>query len=364
MPNRRSPTILDVAKHARVSVGTVSNVLNGTIRVSDARRARVEQAIADLGYTRNMVAQSLRKRQLPLVGLCIPSTSISYFSALVDACEGVALDRGFEIIQVLSHRDPAMELQRVEALLRYRVAGIMLLPSREPAATLDLIASSGTPVVVVDRPTGDPRFDEVTFNNYETMVEGTARLIALGHRRILFVVQDRGLSITVRRIEALHAAAGMAPDDVSVRVVECGHAEADFLFRLRPELGPKHRPTAMIVSNSTLASQTLRLFRTLGIRCPEDMSLLAFDEPEWADLVSPPLSVIRQPTRAIATTAWDFLMTRMRSEQVDVQHAELRAEIIFRESVAPVRTGAGLEQGETRALADPILSGGGAWPKT
>lgn len=351
MVKQKSPTIMDVAKRAQVSVGTVSNVLNGTIRVSEVKRERVNKAISELGYTQNTLAHSLRKRQLPLVGLCLPFTSISYFSALVDACEGLASDRGFEIVQVLSHQDPHTELQRIKALLRYHVAGIMLLPSREPGATLDLIAAHGTPAVLVDRPTGDARFDEVTFNNRETMMEATTRLIALGHRRILFVVRDRTLSVTVRRIEGLHAAARTAQGDVSIRVLECGHSDSEFLSRLRPELGTRHQPTAVIVSNSTLASQTLRVFRTLGVRCPDDVSLLAFDEPEWADLVSPQLSVIRQPTQAIAVTAWDLLMSRMRKEPAEVQHVELRAEVVFRESVAPAKPATILKSVSTGPLA-------------
>ena len=86
---QKSPTIMDVARRAEVSVGTVSNVLNGTIRVSEAKRQRVAAAIAELGYSQNTLARSLRKRQSPLVGLCLPFTSISYFSALLDACESV-----------------------------------------------------------------------------------------------------------------------------------------------------------------------------------------------------------------------------------------------------------------------------------
>lgn len=333
---QRLPTILDVARRAGVSVGTVSNVLNGAIRVSDAKRDRVAAAISELGYTQNMLAQGLRRRRSPLVGLCVPFTSITYFSALVDACEDVASDRGFEIVQVLSHQDPTTELKRVKALLRYHVAGIMLVPSVDPKAVFDLIAASGTPAVVVDRPTADPRFDEVTFNNYEAMTEAIARLVRLGHRRILFVVRNRNLSVTACRIAALKAAA-QAAGDIAVNVVECGGAESTFISRLAPELGSKSRPSALIVSNSTLAAWTLRTFKTLGIRCPEEMSVLAFDEPEWADLVSPQLSVIRQPIRAIALTAWDFLMRRMRQEDIEVEHAELRAEVVFRDSVGPAR---------------------------
>lgn len=333
----KPPTIMDVARRADVSVGTVSNVMSGRIRVSEARRERVLKAIADLGYTQNLMAQGLRRRLAPLVGLCVPFTSISYFSALVDAFEDVAADRGFEIMQVLSHQDSQTELQRVKALLRYHVAGIMLVPNADPQPTLDLITASGTPVVVVDRPVPDHTVDEVTFNNFDTMVEAATRLIALGHRRIVFIFRNPKLSVTIRRIEGLREATRRAGDGVEIRLVRCGYEESSFIARLSPELAGRDRPTAVIASNSTIAAWTYRAFRTLGVRCPDEVSLLAFDEPPWADLVQPSLSVIRQPIQAIALTAWDFLIRRMQHEADTVQRAELRAEIVFRDSVGPAR---------------------------
>jgi LacI family transcriptional regulator len=188
---KKSPTVLDVARSANVSVGTVSNVLNGSIRVSDARRERVLNAIAQLGYKKNLLAQGLRRRRSPIIGLCVPFTTISYFAALVDAFEEVASDRDFELMQALSGLDPAIELQRVNALLRYHIGGLMILPGVKPELVLDVVAQSGTPTVIIDRPVADRRFDQVTFDNRAAMLEATERLIALGHRRILFVVRQK-----------------------------------------------------------------------------------------------------------------------------------------------------------------------------
>jgi len=332
----RIPTVADVAKRAKVSVGTVSNVLGGKVPVSDDRRARVLRAIDDLGYTKNMLALGLRRRRSPVVGLCVPFTSISYFSALVDAFEEVAATRGFEVMQVLSQQDPGKELRRVKALLRYQVGGIIILPSEDPGATFDAVSESGIPMIVVDRPTPDDRFDQVTFNNYAAMHEATTRLIALGHRRIIFIVRQPHLSITAQRITALRDAARQASVDVETKIMHCAYDEASFLGRLSPELPRDRRPTVIIVSNSTLAAWAYRALRSLRLKCPDDISLLAFDEPEWADLVTPRLSVIRQPTREIARTAWEFLVSRMHDEAKDVQRIELQAEVVFRESIVSV----------------------------
>jgi LacI family transcriptional regulator len=342
---------MDVAKRANVSVGTVSNVLNGTIRVSDHRRDRVLKAIEKLGYAQNMLAQGLRRRRSPVVGICVPFTTIRYFAALADAFEEVASDRGFQIMQVLSQQDPVKELERVRALLKYHVSGMIIVPSMQPEATFDLLSTWGIPAVVIDRPTLGRSFDQVTFDNRDVMIEAANRLIALGHRRILFVVRQRNLSVTVQRVEGLHEAARRAAEDVEVQVMECGYDEVSFASRLAVELGRERCPSVVIVSNSTLAAWTLRAFRSSGIRCPGEVSLLAFDDPEWADLVTPRLSVIRQPTREIALTAWEFLMNRMKNEAREVQRVELRAEVVFRESVAPVRL-----LGRPKALASRGLN--------
>jgi LacI family transcriptional regulator len=333
----KSPTINDVAKRARVAVGTVSNVLNATTRVSEAKRERVLKAVADLGYSQNMLAQGLRRQRSPVVGLCVPFTSIAYFAALVDAFEEVASDRGFEIMQVLSRQDPVKEVQRVGSLLRYHVGGIMILPSVNPGAALDMIAANGTPVVVIDRPTRDARFDQVTYDNHGAMLEAMSHLIALGHRRMLFVVRQRHLSVTLDRIEGIRAAIKQSGKAVAVKIVECSYQESSFMAQFGPELAPDRRPTAIIVSNSTLATWAFRGLRSLGIACPDDVSLIAIDDPEWADLVQPTLSVIRPPTRAIALTAWELLMRRMKEEAGEVQRVELRAEVVFRQSVGSPR---------------------------
>ena len=125
-------------------------------------------------------------------------------------------------MQVLTRRDPRVELRRVRELLRHRIAGLLLVPTFDPHATLELIHASGTPAVLVDRPSGDPQFDEVTFNNCEIMHNAVGRLIGLGHRRILFVVQSQRLSISRLRIEALHERAAAARPKVAADVLEVG----------------------------------------------------------------------------------------------------------------------------------------------
>jgi LacI family transcriptional regulator len=333
MERGKRPTVADVAAHAGVSLGTVSNVLNGAIPVSKARRERVLSAIQELGYTQNMLAQGLRSKRAPIVGLCVPHTTIAYFSALVDAFEEVGSSNNIEIMQVLSRQDPDKEYQRVKSLLKYRVGGLILVPTMKPDATYEMIKASGIPTVVVDRaPHGDFPFDRVTFNNRSVMRQAGQGLIQRGHRNILFVVHQRLLNVTVERIAGLQEAAKAAPEEVTTNVVECADQSA-LTALLSSEMRKAKPPTAIVVSNSRLATWVFRALRVLKYSCPKDISLVAFDEPEWADIVTPTLSVVRQPTREIAIMAWRFLMHRMANEAAGLQEIQLEAEVVFRNSV-------------------------------
>ncbi len=331
---RPKPTIFDVAQRADVSVGTVSHVLNDSCKVSEGRRLRVHQAIKELGYLPNSLAQGLRRQRSRLVGLCLPHTSSAYLAALIDVFEEIAANRGYEIMQVLSRNDPLTEIHRVRALLTHRVGGLILVPSFEPHQTCQLVAEAGVPLVIVDRPS-DARFDQVTFDNRAVMGEATRRLIALGHRRLLFVVRFPSLVITRQRIESLLEAVHAAPRPVAAEVLECGEDEGVFAGRLATVMARPEPPTAIIVSNSMIASWMIRALRALRIPCPQQVSLLTFDEPEWADLVTPRLSIVRQPTREIARRAWELLIRRMTDGSGEPERIELHASIELRESVGP-----------------------------
>jgi LacI family transcriptional regulator, galactose operon repressor len=336
MRKGKRSTITDVADKANVSVGTVSNFLNGTTNVSPALRDRIERAMHALGYEQNMLAHAQRRQRAAVVGISVPHVDSAYLAALIESFEDIAAVRGYQVMQVLTRRDPQVELRRVRELLRHRIAGLLLVPTYDPRETLELIHASGTPAVLVDRPNGDERFDEVTFNNREVMRDATDRLIRLGHRRILLVVQSQSLSISRIRIEALRERAAAAPFPVEVSVLEVGDDPQNHAQRLAEALGTASRPLAVVVSNSVIAGRALRALKGAGDAFPSRISLLAFEEPEWAELTSPQLSVIRQPVKAIAREAWELLLRRMRGEAFPVQRLELRAEIVLRDSVQPV----------------------------
>ena len=332
-PAGKPVRIKDVAKAARVSVGTVSHVLSGSANVSATLQKRVEKAIDALGYVPNFHAQRLRHTASRVVGICLPHTSTSYLNALSETFEEIASRNGYGVMHVFSRHDPATELDRIKELIHYRVDGLLLLPSPAPRDALDFAARKDVPLVIVDRPTQDARFDHVTLDNRTAMREVVLRLADLGHDRVLFVCRSR------TRLVTRHRMAGLA-DVRRKRGIEtsCIEFQNDDVF-LRDELARALRgrrpPTALVVSNSHQASLALRFLTELRVACPEELSVVAFDDPEWATLVRPTLSVVRQPAVAMIEAAWDLLMLRAARVNAPVRTVALEPALEFRGSVAP-----------------------------
>ncbi|MEO6750104.1 MAG: LacI family DNA-binding transcriptional regulator [Casimicrobiaceae bacterium] len=337
MPTRQKPSatvrIKDVALRARVSSGTVSHVLTGHTRVSETLRARVQKAIDALGYVPNFHAQGLRHSRSRVVGICLPHASTAYLNTLSQTLEETASAAGYGVMHVFSRHDSAIELDRIRDLVRYGVDGLVLLPSLSPANALEMAARKNVPLVIVDRPIADRRFDQVTLDNRAAMREVTERLIALGHRRLLFVCHSQGRLATRHRLQALATVCANSPH-ASFRTIE-HHDDSEFLRdELARVLLQRPRATAWVVSNSHQASIVLGYLAERGVRCPEDVSVLAFDDPEWSTLVRPRLSVVRQPARAMAHAAWDLLLQRINGSDQAPQTVALGATVELRASVA------------------------------
>ena len=206
--------------------------------------------------------------------MCTPLTSSAYFAALLEMFEDLAAAQGYEIMQVLSHGDPALELRRVQALVGRNVDGLILIPTHDPRATLDLVAERATPTVIVDRVTGDRRFDYVTIDDRKAMREATRHVLALGHRAPLYIVRDARLPTTQRRIEGFRASRARGATEARRR--RCCSAIASeqvFARQVADALAARSPPTAIIASNSAIALSLVRVLQDLRVRWPDDVSL-------------------------------------------------------------------------------------------
>jgi LacI family transcriptional regulator, galactose operon repressor len=264
----------------------------------------------------------------------VPRSSNAYFASLLDAFEEIAAAQGYELMQVLSRHDAALELRRIEALISRRVDGLLVVPVAEASPTFDLLARSRLPVVMVDRASADMRFDYVTLDDYGAMCMATRALVDAGHRHLMFLMRYPGLITTRERTRGFRETIAGVASAIGEELAR-DPDDARFAQALLAQLQRTDRPTALIASNSDLALDIMRVLRRARLRCPQDVSLLAFDAATWADVLTPPLAVVRQPTRLLASRAWQVLLERMEHREMAPQRIVLPATLELRASVAP-----------------------------
>lgn len=325
-PRARSFTIEDVAKEAQVSLGTVSNVLNGTRVVSPDRHKRVLDAMERLGYKPNVMAQQLRRGKTSVVGICVPHVANTYFMQLVDTFEKLSMADGWDMIHVYARREAHHLKEKVDWLIKFQINGLIMLPSIDAHATFDAIAQSGVPAVIIDRPIDDPRFDQVVTDAAGAMEEIIVGLAARGHRSILFATASKDFLVTRLRTSGLTGALADHPD-LTARVIEIEQTEEGLVRQLASEFVSTNPPTALIVGSAQIAARTFRALRRLDTLIEQWPALVSFDQPEWADLSDPPISIVRPPAEAIAAKAWQFLLDRMNGFDGSSRHILLSGKV-------------------------------------
>lgn len=194
--------ITDVSKAAGVSVGTVSNVLNNTRFVSEEKRQLVLKAASDLGFQLDSTAQTLRRKKTRTIGFCTTYATPAFLSALAETFEDAAEKHGFDMVMAVSHQDPERELSRVKTLLQRKVDGLVLLPTWQPQKSLDLIAGSDVPAVIIERLNEDDRFDYVTVDQNDLMQQIVRQLAERGENTSCSFPRERTLSCHGKELRA------------------------------------------------------------------------------------------------------------------------------------------------------------------
>lgn len=302
----------DVATAASVSVGTVSNVLNSPDKVSPSTVARVQAAIDSLGFVRNDAARQLRAGRSRCVGLVVLDVGNPFFTDIARAAEREAGDHDLTVLLGTSDEDASRESAYVDTFDEQRVFGLMVSPVGDDLGRLDALRRRGTPVVLVDRDaTGSP-FDSVAVDDIAGGRMAVDHLCGLGRRRIAYV----GGPLTLRQVADRRRGAEAAIAAVlgaSLEVIEtptlsvlAGRGVGDELQRRRPA----ERPDAVFCANDLVAMGVLQSFTMMGgsVRVPEDISLIGYDDIDFARSAVVPLSSIRQPTARIGATAVELLL--------------------------------------------------------
>lgn len=326
-------TIADVARKAGVSVSTVSHVVNGTRRVAPDTARAVEAAIASLSYRPNIMARSLKAASTRSVGIAISSISNPYFSDIICAIEAECARLGMMVFLSDTEDDPDRELDVVMALHQRRVDGIILAPSPDPGRrALAYLREVGLPCVLVDR-MPDPAFDQVGINNREAMRNLVERVSARGHRRIGYVGGNPGFATTLERIAGYREGLAGAGGAIDERLLVTGSATTNSAMQAAERLLDLDQPPTALVGGNNLATiGIMKAITRRGLRVPKDISIVGFDDFEWADCFEPRLTLVAQPCVEIGRRAAFLLMERIAVPEGVRRTIQLDAVMIERES--------------------------------
>jgi LacI family transcriptional regulator len=329
-------TIKEVARRARVSVGTVSNVISGTVPVSKRLKDRVLDVIRQLDYHPDHVARSLKVRQTRTIGLVISDMTDPFFPHVMRGAEDAAWSANYILITLNSDDQPEREQQSLDALRSRRVDGILLAgTSSADPGRIRAIQSSGTPIVCLDREIAGDGVDCVVVNNFQAAQQCILHLAANGHRRIALLNSDLAVSPASDRLAGYRQGlqdAGLSYDDGLVAT--SGPRPEDALNAARQLLARCPRPFAAIAGSVILGVALLRGIREMRLRCPEDVALTIFDDPVFSEAVSPSLTTVAQPSYELGRQGIELLLRRMQEPQRPRTKLVLETTLRVRESSA------------------------------
>ena len=329
----RRATLKDVARAAGVSQSTTSRALNGQGYVAPAVRERVRAAAEELGYVPSVAARSLRQQVSRSIGVLVSDVRLGFYADLALGVAARAAAHGYTMMLVDDRGSARDELGAARAFVATRAAGVVV--AAVSAAVPSYLLAQQIPLVEVERQFLPGASDAVVVDNRRVAREVTERLLALGHRRIALLVDETVWTTGSERIaghrDALAAAGLPDPPELLVRV----HWDVEKARLATLELLARaDRPTAVVAADDVLAEGMWRAVLDRGLRVPEDVSLVSFDDARWMDLVQPGVTAVTQDVPALAAAAVDRLLGRIERPDEEPQTVTLSAGILSRGSTA------------------------------
>jgi LacI family transcriptional regulator len=337
----RSASIKDVANHASVAVGTVSNVLNYPDRVSQRTKDRVLKAIDELGFVRNDAARQLRAGHSRTIGLIVLDVGNPFFTSVVRAAEDAAALQGSAVLLGDSGHDAAREANYIDLFQEQRVQGLLISPVGDVTERLDLLRERGVPTVLVDRLADEAKFSSVAVDDDAGGYLAARHLLDTG-RRLAFVGGPTSIRQVADRLQGAQRAVKEEPG-ATLEVLEsegqtvlAGRSVGDSLV----ERGRDGLPDGIFCANDLLALGVMQsLTMTHTFRIPQDVALIGYDDIDFAVSAVVPLSSIRQPTEALGRTAIELLSEEVESQSPTHRSVIFTPELVVRQSTGTASAG-------------------------
>ncbi len=330
-------SIKDVAREAGVSTATVSHVINNSRFVSAETRTRVLAAIERSQYYPNAHARSLASGRSQTLGLLISDIANPFFPELVKSIEAAAFEQGYDVVLSNTNYDPARTSNYVRRLIERQVAGVALMTSELDMTLVDELASRQVPVVFLDLDAPGVNMSNLCID-YAAGIEAAVRhLVALGHREIAFIGGPERLRSAVRRRDAFRASVRQyLPAAPAPRIYEGDFKLEGGRTAARAMLAERRRPTAVMAANDMMAFGAMQEFLAAGVRIPEDVSFVGFDDVAFAALSHPPLTTVCLPRTELGQRAVEALLATITHPHRTGVELHVTTYLVERGTTAPV----------------------------
>lgn len=325
----------DVARRAGVSIATVSRVLNNSSSVNDETRSKILKAIKDLKYQPSRVAKRLRSKGGPsnLLGVLIPDIRNPFYVDVLLGIEDIAYKNNYAIIMCNFSQDEKKEAMYLEILESEAIDGLIAAPANEDDVRLKRIVNNGLPVVCVDRGLNGIDVDVVWVNNESGAYSAVEYLIKAGYSRIAHI---GGLtSIPSSRLREAGYVKALSDNNLSVRSELLVHGDSSYesgVAFAEQLLNLPNRPDALFTGNNLITLGALEVIHRMGLKIPDDIAIIGFDDMSWANSLNPPLSAVRQPAYEIGKRAGEMLIQRIHDPKRPCIQMTLNSELMIRSS--------------------------------
>ena len=311
-------TIKDIAKQTGLGLATISSYLNGG-NVREYNRIKIEQAIEELHYEVNEVARGLKTNRTKIIGIIIPELNNIFCAEIITEVEDILRNHGYATMVCDCRTDEKREEEAVEFLKKRRVDGVIAMPSGTKGSCFNELMQAGIPVVMLDRKLDDVDCDCVLVDNKAGAKTAVEKLIQAGHRKIGMITGPKDVFTAKERmlgyLEALEDAKIEATESLisyNDYTIKGGIAGLRALVEENPDI------TAVFVSNYELTMGVVIEANELGLKIPEQLSVVGFDNVEFARACVPKLSIVSQPTKEIAKEVSELMLARLDAD-CDVQ---------------------------------------------
>ncbi|WP_440897533.1 LacI family DNA-binding transcriptional regulator [Amphibacillus sp. Q70] len=329
---KMSKTMKKVAQLAGTSTATVSHVINGTRFVSEETKQRVQEAMEKLDYTPNYTARNLRRQKTNIIGVILPDISNYFFTSLIQGIESTLRKEGYQLLVSNSDELVSSEIEQIKTFNAQLVQGLIIASSAENYAEIKPYIKYDIPTVFIDRkPKGVPH-DVIAVKNKIAVYEAITYLIQKSCKKIALIAGTPNISTTKERIEGYVSALEDHDIDVKSSLIKNGDSKFKSGYLLAKELYEQEIVDSIFVANNLMTIGAITYFKENGVKIPEDVSIIGFDDYEWAIITDPPLSVIKQPSKLMGEKAASLIIEKINTPEKETSNYYFPTELMIRKS--------------------------------